>query len=523
MPSELDFLKQRVVELEEIHRLGQSLTSILNVYETLEMIGDVCRRLCHAERAAIVLMDLSREDSIETIVRGVRSPGEEIDHTVNTLVAGWMAINRKPFRTDDVLESLGLRNPAERLRPLGAALALSLEYEGAWIGFINLVNSKGGHRFSDDDLRLLVILAPLAAHFIHRASLHESLFEENNRLKAALVEARGPDAFIGGSELLNKVREKIRLVAPSTATVLLIGETGTGKEMAARAIHVMGPRADKPFVAVNCAAIPASLSESELFGHEKGAFTGAANAHKGKFELAHTGTIFLDEISSMPLELQAKLLRVLEGRAVTRLGSSDEVKVDVRVIAATNKDLEMACRKGEFREDLYHRLNVAPIRLPPLRERREDIEPLLSDFLAQYSGTTKRFTEPALEKLRGLMWSGNVRELRNLVERISIFVPGPEITVEDLGTLLGGGESSPGASPSPLRLADAVRPLLTDNAGGRNVLEDVEKELVKAALTMERGNITRASKILGIDRNAMQRRLEKFGLTRFTDPDRDPS
>ena len=227
---------------------------------------------------------------------------------------------------------------------------------------------------------------------------------------------------------MEELRRKIAAAAGAEATVLLVGETGTGKELAARSIHLSGPRAEKPFVAINCSAIPATLVESELFGYERGAFTGAAGSQKGKFELAHEGTLFLDEIGEMPLELQPKLLRILEEKSYYRLGSTAEFSSDVRVIAATSKDLYAAAQEGKFREDLYHRLSVLPIHLPPLRDRPDDIQLLAEAFLRESSRGARQFTPDALDTLRRMPWRGNVRELRNAVERVSIFTaPQPDL------------------------------------------------------------------------------------------------
>jgi len=505
--NDVSTLKRRIEELEEIHRLAQSLSSIVNVYQTLEAIIDCCLKLCRAERGAILLFSTSTGESAQTVVRNAEHEHRGIDHVVNSLVAGWVSVHKRPFLTDDVLHELNFKNPNEQFRQLGASMAIPLMEEGKPFGMIHLVNSRGGERFSEEQLRIVSAIAPLAGQFILRAKIQEAVFADNQRLKASLQNARGIGSLLGVSPLMEEVRNKIAVAGPSSANVLLIGETGTGKEVAAKAIHIHSPRAGKPFVAVNCAAIPATLFESELFGHEKGSFTGATATMKGKFEQSDGGTLFLDEISAMPIELQPKLLRVLEERCFCRIGSSDEHKVNVRVVAATNKDLQESVRKNEFREDLYHRLNVIPIHLPTLREHREDIPVLARAFLAELTGGTKKFDDAALQFLSGLDWKGNVRELRNAVERISIFATSPDITpaaIQDTGMV---ASVAPSADARSFFLN-----LLRSNNAKANLLEGVERDLIDLALQESHGNAAEAARILGMHRNALLRRIEKHDL-----------
>ncbi|MCX6133408.1 MAG: sigma-54-dependent Fis family transcriptional regulator [Ignavibacteriales bacterium] len=507
MNTEVSTLKRRIEELEEIHRLAQSLSSMVNVYQTLEAIIDCCLKLCHAERGAILLFSLSADESAQTVVRNVQNDNRGIDHTVNSLVAGWVGVHKRPFLTDDVLRELNFKNPSEQLRQLGAAMAVPLMEEGKPFGMLHLINPRGGERFSDEQVRLVSAIAPLAAQFILRAKIQEAVFADNQRLKATLQKERGIGSILGVSTLIDEVRNKIAVAGPSNASVLLIGETGTGKEVAARAIHAHSPRADKPFIAVNCSAIPETLFESELFGHEKGSFTGATGTMKGKFEQADGGTLFLDEISAMPIDMQPKLLRVLEERSFCRIGSSDEHRVNIRVVAASNKDLQQSVQKNEFREDLFHRLNVIPIHLPALRERPEDVPVLARAFLAELTGGAKTFDEAALQVLSGFEWKGNVRELRNAVERISIFAEAPEISPAALR------QSSIGvsAAPSP-DSASFFLSLLRSNAAQVNLLESVERDLIDLALKESHGNAAEAARILGVHRNAFLRRIEKHDL-----------
>lgn len=507
MNNDVTALRRKIEELEEIHRLAQSLSSMVNVYETLETIIDCCLKFCGAERGAILLFSTSINESVQTVVRDAQYERHGIDHVVNSLVAGWIVTHKRPFLTDDVVRELNFRNPSEKVRQLGPSMAIPLMDEGKPFGMIHLVNARGGARFSEEHVRITGIIGPLAARFILRAKIQEAVFADNQRLKASLQEARGVGTLLGISRQMDEVRKRIAVAGPSGASVLLIGETGTGKEVAARAIHVHSPRAEKPFVAVNCAAIPSTLFESELFGHEKGSFTGATATMKGKFEQSDGGTIFLDEISAMPLELQPKLLRILEERCFCRIGSSEEHKVDVRVIAATNKDLLEAVGRNEFREDLYHRLNVIPINLPTLRERREDIPVLAEAFLNEFSGSAKKFDADSLQVLSQFDWKGNVRELRNAVERISIFASTPQITpqiVREIGIGVTGGGTAD--------IRSLLLSLVRSNSAQTNLLEGMEKALIDLAIQESRGNAAEAARMLGVHRNALLRRIEKYEL-----------
>jgi len=324
---------------------------------------------------------------------------------------------------------------------------------------------------------------------------------------------------------MQAVREMILRVAPWEATVQLRGETGTGKEVVARNIHFHSARRDGPFVAVNCGAIPAELLESELFGHEKGAFTGALTARKGRFELAAGGTLFLDEIGDMPLEMQVKLLRVLQERRFEPLGSSRVVEADVRIIAATHRDLEAMTREGKFREDLYYRLNVVPIHLPPLRERREDLPLLIAEINAQLQRRGMpgcRFDTRALRALVRYDWPGNVRELANLIERCAILAGNRDVTPDDLPEPLRR------LAPEPADMAsdgDVVETLMSEiglsgvGAGGsvplKNLLEDIEMRLIRQALESSEGVVAQAAKRLGLRRTTLVEKMRKFQIGRW--------
>jgi len=505
MADSPDALRERIAKLEQITQLAESLGGASGVDDILGKIVDAGMRLCHARRVAILLFSPFSKEVLRTLVRSAEPSDTNIDHGLNLIVAGWIEHHGKPLLTSDVIRELQLKNPGAQWKEIGSVLAVPLVTGEHTIGILNLVNPRGGTHFTRESLRLATTIATFAAQFIERAKLHESLFQENARLKTILRQKQGAGEILGESRAIKDVLQKIATIAPSDASVLLLGETGTGKELVARAIHDRSPRAEKPFIAINCSAIPAPLFESELFGHERGSFTGAANAQKGKFELAHQGTLFLDEIAEMPMDMQPKLLRILEERTFYRLGSSTEQESDVRVIAATGKDLNKAIAEGTFREDLYHRLSVIPLHLPPLRDRPEDVAILAQAFLQEFSRGAKRLSPDALEYLQKLPWKGNVRELRNTVERISIFLEKKEINRAELRTLdiidAGAGTQS----------GSLLKSLLLSNEPGTDLLEAIERQLVRLTMDETKGNVSQAAKLLGIDRSALQRRIEKFG------------
>jgi two-component system nitrogen regulation response regulator NtrX len=315
--------------------------------------------------------------------------------------------------------------------------------------------------------------------------------------------------MIGSSPAMARVREMIARVAPTDARVLVTGESGTGKELVAAAIHFGSPRRDRPFVRVNCAAIPRDLVESEMFGHEKGAFTGATDRRIGRFELAHTGTLFLDEVGDLGLEAQAKLLRAIEAREIERVGGGKPIRVDVRIVSATNRDLSRCVADGTFREDLFFRLNVIPIEVPPLHERPDDIPALIAHFSALHRARTGRraptWTPSAIELLEGYRWPGNIRELANIVERLAILHAGGDVDERDVRAVLpvGGGARR---VEDPLPDPNVLDHSLSDT------LDAHERLLIVRALSAASGNIAEASRRLKTDRANLYRRMRRLGI-----------
>ena len=336
-------------------------------------------------------------------------------------------------------------------------------------------------------------------HRVDKALAEKALRRENANLRAQVRDRYALTGLLTGSGRMAPVLELVRRVAPTDATVLVQGESGAGKEVIAKAIHHASPRAGGPFVAINCAALPEALLESELFGHVKGAFTGAAGNKKGLFEEAHGGTLLLDEIGEMPASLQAKLLRTLQSGEIRPVGSTQATTIDARVIAATNRDLAQMMRQGTFREDLFYRLNVIPLALPPLRERREDIPLLAEHFLTRFGerqGRVLRIGAAAMERLLRYPWPGNVRELENAMERSAILAQGDTIEPDDLPPHVTAGLA---LGPAP-------------SLGNPQTLAESERILIMQALERSGGNHSRAAEALGIGRTTLWRKLKEYGI-----------
>ena len=355
---------------------------------------------------------------------------------------------------------------------------------------------RGAYDFLEKPLDTDRILVTLK-----RAFAHLDLSTENERLRASAGE---PYEIVGSSAAMRDLMQRIEKVAPTPARVLIVGENGSGKELVARAIHAGSPRAAKPFVEVNCAAIPSELIESELFGHMKGSFTGAFADRSGKFEQADGGTLFLDEVGDMSQATQSKVLRALQEEVVTRIGAAKSIKVDVRVIAATNKALEEEIAAGRFREDLYYRLNVVPIKVPPLRERRDDIPLLVEHFAAQLARGAvggRRFHADAVRALASRDWPGNVRELRNAVERLLILAPGDRIDAGDVAALVGGPSEAPLVSLLQAPTFESFK-------------QEAERAYLVAKLAENGWNVSETARKLEMPRSNLYKKIERYGLQR---------
>ncbi len=354
---------------------------------------------------------------------------------------------------------------------------------------------RGAHNFLTKPLNLEELRVQ-----VQRALEHQTLIRENTRLRTELDHRFGFDEITGETKLILDLLGKVRQVAPTKASVLVEGESGTGKELLARAIHQHSPRANRAFIPVHCAALAETLLESELFGHEKGAFTGAHQRHRGRFETADGGTLFLDEVSEIPLTMQVKLLRVLESQEIQRVGGSETISVDFRLIAATNRTLTEEIEEGRFREDLFYRLNVVTFTLPPLRHRQADI-PVLTDkflreFAAEHGKPVPRVTREAMARLVAHPWPGNIRELRNCLENTVIFLEGDVLDVANL---------------PPTLSETAERPTGSVFAPGMT-LDLMEQEAIRQTLSLAGGNRTRSAEMLGISRRTLQRKIKDLGI-----------
>jgi DNA-binding NtrC family response regulator len=342
------------------------------------------------------------------------------------------------------------------------------------------------------------------------------LQEEVERLRKEVDEQYNLNGLIGRSPQMMQIVKLLPQIAQSESNILIVGESGTGKELIARAIHYNSPRRRGPLIALNCGAFPETLVESELFGHERGAFTGAVTTQKGKLEMAYGGTLFLDEIGEMPFSIQAKLLRVLDERRFMRVGGTKQLEMNTRLLAATNRNIEQAVRHGEFREDLFYRLNVIRIQLPPLRERRGDIPLLVDHFLKELTGNKKQLAPGVMEYLMEQPWNGNVRELRNAVERAAVVSTGKQIHLGDI--LLYTLENAE-LKANLQEMADSFQQLLQvmikQRIGGnsRDILEEVEEMVLRTVVAQVKGNKSKAAELLGIDRKKVERRMAKYGIT----------
>ena len=520
------------LELKALYRIVQLIGSAVHLDTALSAILKVLHDTLRMERATLALLDEENRHltirasyglSVEEEQRGVYGLDEGIYGQVFSTVS--------PFIVPDVsseplfLNRTGARN--DYSKKTIAFIGVPVVLGEVPVGVLSVDRLFDLDVSFEEDVRFLSVVATLIAQFLSLNQAirrdRQKLVQENRSLRAQLHDRHRQHFIIGHSKPMQEVFWSIERVAPSRATVLLLGESGTGKELVARAIHEAGPRRSKPFVKINCAALPETLLESELFGHEKGAFTGAGTARVGRFELADKGTLFLDEIGEMPMSLQAKLLRVLQEQQFERLGSSRTMTVDVRIVAATNVSLEEAVAEGRFRNDLYYRLNVVPIVLPPLRARREDIPLLLDHFLGISNRRNKkkiRMSKDFLDYLTAYDWPGNVRELQNLVERLVILANDDVLHTEDLPDhfFRSRAETPPAgfAGPAvPAPQAEVETGIEAAwSATTRKSLEEIEREQVKAALIRNGWVQARAARELGLTQRQIGYRMKKFNLKR---------
>jgi Nif-specific regulatory protein len=495
--ASLPIAGQMARDLHALLKISTAINSMHGTEEIKEKLLELIFEIVPAERGAILLTSPTSEEftSVSGRVRD-SGPGQpvRVSRTIVQLVLrdgvsllSNGVLDSEEFRRSDSLAESGIQS----------VLCVPLLLYGKALGVIYLDTSLEEARFAEDQLQLVTAIAGIAAVALENSRHVEWLESENRRLKA---EMKIEHNMVGESARMREVYQFIAKVAPTESTVLICGESGTGKELAARAIHENSERGDQPFVAINCAALTESLLESELFGHEKGAFTGAVAQKKGKLEMADGGTLFLDEVGELAPALQAKLLRVLQEREFERVGGLRPIKVDIRLIGATNCDLEELVKNGAFRRDLYYRLNVVSLAMPSLRSRKEDIPLLANYFIARHSEKCRRrltgMSHEARECLLHYDWPGNVREFENAIERAVVLGSGELVLPEDLP------EAVIEASSSPVALTAKYHEAVTN----------LKKQLIVHAVEQAEGNYTEAAKILGVHANYLHRLIRNMGL-----------
>jgi formate hydrogenlyase transcriptional activator len=518
MDDALNFhgLQQAQERLKLLLDLTNRVVSKLDLRELLREVSASVRHVMQCDCVGVVLPD---PETGELRVYAFDFPaGKGIVQEGSIVSAETSATSVKAFRTGQpvsVGEVESRADPQASAEGLKSLYQLPLISRERILGVLGLASS-GENAFAESDAAFLVQVANQIALAVENAlaygeiaSLKDKLVQEVVYLQDEIRTELKFEEIVGNSDVLARVLAQLDTVAPTDSTVLIYGETGTGKELIARAIHNLSSRKSNAFVKLNCAAIPTGLLESELFGHEKGAFTGAIAQRVGRFELANRGTVFLDEIGDIPLELQPKLLRVLQEREFERLGSTRTLRTDARLIAATNRDLAAMVEEQKFRSDLYYRLNVFPVRVPPLRERREDIPLLVRHFVQQFSCRMTRSVETIpSETMRALVrydWPGNIRELQNVIERAVIVSSGPvlKVPLDDLRARLPSAEASNGAGPSE------------DSGKMRDVLEDAERKQILAALKQANWVVAGpngAANLLGMKRSTLQAHMQRLGI-----------
>ncbi len=492
-------------ELEALNKLSRAISSTMDLNKIMKIILSEISNLIHADHSSIMVIKEKVPDALTTLCREKKEiETTALDKSCRT-IAGWVLKNKEPLLVCDILVDPrfdGLKITHDRLY---SVLATPMQARGQIIGIMVFQNLKGQDIFTEEHKRLLSIIAAQSAQLLLNAQLYQSIEEENIYLRKEVEEKYQFKGIIGKSRSMEKVFHLLDRVIPTDARVLLEGETGTGKELIARAIHYNGSRKDKKFLAIDCAAIPENLLESELFGYKKGAFTGATSDKKGLFLEASRGTLFLDEINNMPIALQAKLLRAIQEGEIRPVGSNQSVKVDVRIISASSKDLKRCMDEGTFREDLYYRLKVVSIKLPPLRERKEDIALLIDHFLSKFSQAIgkniKGFNKETMILLEKYNWQGNIRELENVIERAV--------------TLAGENDiwMSPDLLPEEIKQEDKIyEDIILKEGSLATAVEILEQKMIKDALMKFNGNKTKTAEELGLSRRGLINKIDRYKL-----------
>ena len=499
--------EQIQLRLEGLIKINQLLVSTVDPNDLLETILESALRLFSVEGCSIGLIDEAK-GQLAFIDMAGKAKAEEFRVDLGHGIAGWVAQTGQGVVSNDVSQDLRFFRGIDKKTGFKtkSILCAPLKQRDQLIGVIEALNTTNPNGFTQEDLQLLTAFGGLAAIAINRAKVFATV--RNTSVAFQEVVQDHYRLVIGTSAVMQEVLRLARTVAATNTTVLLLGESGTGKEVVARAIHQWSARMDHPFIAVNCVALTPDLLESELFGHEKGAFTGAIAQKKGKFELAEGGTIFLDEIGDLARNLQAKLLRVLQEREFQRVGGTKDIRTDIRILAATNRDLYQAVQSGSFREDLYYRLNVVSITLPLLRDRKEDLPVLVQHFTEQYCREMKRspmgIEPPAMELVQSYPWPGNVRELQNAIERAVVFCSGPSITETDLPAEIHKQASS---SADVVTQSPIIN--LSPLAEATNAFQ---RTLIHKALEATGGKQAQAAQLLDLPQSNLSRLMKRLGL-----------
>jgi Nif-specific regulatory protein len=501
-------LEQTQLRLQSLIEINQLLMSAVEPDDVLTVILDAALRLFEAQGCSVALLDEAAQQLAFVSMAGPAKVAE-FRIAMGQGIAGWVAQTGQGVVCNDVARDPRWFRGVDRQTGFTtrSILCAPLKQRTRIIGVIQVLNTTRPAGFTEADLQLLAAFGGLAGTAISRTQTFASVrnagvaFQEVVQDRYQLVSSSSP--------AMQAVLHMARTVATTNTTVLLLGESGTGKEVMARAIHQWSPRAAHPFVAINCVALTPELLASELFGHEKGAFTGATAQKKGKFELADGGTLFLDEIGELAPDLQTRLLRVLQDKEFQRVGGVKDIRVNVRILAATNRNLRQAVQRGVFREDLYYRLNVVAITLPPLRDRREDIPALVQHFLDHYCRAVSRprlgISPAAMQMLHSYQWPGNVRELQNVLERAVVLSPGPHIVEADFPGELRQSAGVPGRTAALHQDIDDTLPLA-------EAVQAFKRARVQQALEAAGGNQSLAAKRLGLQPSNLSRLMHTLGL-----------
>lgn len=500
MVRQVERSTQRINVLQRILQIASAWSTVRETEPLLHRIAEEATRLINCDRASIFLWDKEHSEVIACPALGVESGSLRLPD--RTGIVGEVIHTGQAIRVDDAYSDPRFSrkvDAASGYRTQNLLCVPLLDAERRLIGAFEVINKLYGP-FTEDDKITLCDLTVQVAAAVQSTRERELLLRSHKHLTEQVTKGV---SIIGESPAIVALRSTIRRLAATDLPVLVLGESGTGKEVVAQALHYQGPRSERPFIAVNCAALAETLLESELFGHEKGAFTDAHEMRRGKFELAEGGTIFLDEIGELSLGGQAKLLRVLEQKVITRVGGSQSIPINVRVIAATNAQLAEAVRAKKFREDLYFRLNVVTLDLPPLRDRPEDVLPLAEHFLNLFSVQARRpkmtLSAEAKRRLQSHTWPGNVRELRNLMERVAFLAPGEKVEADDLAFILSPERQSPLEPSGDMGLSEAT--------------EAFQENYIRKAIKRVRGNMSEAARLLGLHRSNLYRKMRQLGMS----------